>query len=647
MNILGLNFGHDGAVCVIRDGNIAGYTLGERTSRIKHHVGVTTAMLHLAIKEAGITSGDIDAVAITSTQFVELLSGRINGFSIRLERHPDDETPSTLETVNARNGHHVGTALGGGLRRGFEREESKKALADKIFETYFPEGSDLDWQGMEQHGWIDTYVTLPKWRTGATLADIARGQQKLNDALRFGMHHPATVNLDGRDIPASFINHHIAHAAACFYRSGYEKSAILTHDGFGNGRSYHSGLLCWGDGTRIWPLSPHHLAIGTLYDRVASALGLGAAGGPGKLMGLAPYGKPRFFQRRFVGNDFDHAAAFGTGAGSAWLDHCLSEARRMGYDTKPYGDPMQVLAPINSDIAASTQKLFEECYLQTVEAFASMLSGTGFETMNLCLSGGTALNCPANSRIATESPFRNIFIEPSCDDSGIAIGAALFVAHNLKDETLGDIKLNQSPYLGSKASAAISLKRLKQIAGKNLTVSQPDDAAESAAQDIAADKVIGWFEGQSEIGPRALGHRSILAKPDNGENWSRVNRIKRREDWRPFAPAVLADKASDWFADSPLPSPYMLFTARVRSRSLPAITHADGSARIQTVGPENGDFYKLLSAIDRLTGIPVVLNTSFNGPGEPIVETPEEALAMFRKCELDSLYISGYRISRT
>lgn len=178
MNILGLNFGHDGAVCVIRDGNIAGYTLGERTSRIKHHVGVTTAMLHLAIKEAGITSGDIDAVAITSTQFVELLSGRINGFSIRLERHPDDETPSTLETVNARNGHHVGTALGGGLRRGFEREESRKALADKIFETYFPEGSDLDWQGMEQHGWIDTYVTLPKWRTGATLADIARGQQK-------------------------------------------------------------------------------------------------------------------------------------------------------------------------------------------------------------------------------------------------------------------------------------------------------------------------------------------------------------------------------------------------------------------------------------------------------------------------------------
>jgi carbamoyltransferase len=172
------------------------------------------------------------------------------------------------------------------------------------------------------------------------------------------------------------------------------------------------------------------------------------------------------------------------------------------------------------------------------------------------------------------------------------------------------------------------------------------DWAEVAAQDLADDRIIGWFEGRSEIGPRALGHRSILADPRKAANWARVNKIKGREDWRPFAPAVLADRATHWFAGLPLPSPHMLFTAQVTSRKIPAITHVDGSSRIQTVDESCGAFHRLLRRFDALTSVPVILNTSFNGPGEPIVETPEEALRFFLQSDLDALYMEGRRIRR-
>jgi carbamoyltransferase len=172
------------------------------------------------------------------------------------------------------------------------------------------------------------------------------------------------------------------------------------------------------------------------------------------------------------------------------------------------------------------------------------------------------------------------------------------------------------------------------------------DWAGDAARELADDKVIGWFEGRSEIGPRALGHRSILADARKAENWGRVNRIKGREAWRPFAPAVLAERVAEWFEGGPLPSPHMLFTAQVKSKDLPAITHVDGSSRIQTVDETCGAFHGLLSRFEALTGVPVVLNTSFNGPGEPIVESPDDALTFFLQSDLDALYMEGRHVRR-
>jgi carbamoyltransferase len=266
-------------------------------------------------------------------------------------------------------------------------------------------------------------------------------------------------------------------------------------------------------------------------------------------------------------------------------------------------------------------------------------------TPNLCLSGGTSLNCPSNSRIARESPFPSIFIEPNCDDGGLSVGAALFVHHNLLDQPVLPSPKPMSPYLGGAYDQKATMSAAATF-GNAVRTQVVSNAPAAAAAELAQDRVIGWFEGRSEIGPRALGHRSILAEATRPENWARVNRIKGREAWRPFAPAVLEADAAEWFRGCPAQSPYMLFTAQVASQQLPAITHVDGSARIQTVGPDAGGFYELLRAYKAATGIPAILNTSFNGPGDPIVEAPAEAIGFLMGSELDAIYLDGVRIER-
>jgi carbamoyltransferase len=406
-------------------------------------------------------------------------------------------------------------------------------------------------------------------------------------------------------------------------------------------------MFLWGEGHHIHPITPHHLVIGALYENVGIRLGMGDVGPPGKLMGLAAYGQPRFFERRFIGNQYDWLPT--RVDTDVWLRHCLKLAGEMGYDLAPYGKPDQVLAPINVDIAASTQKLFEETYLVAVDTLAKVIGKVGARTDNLSLTGGCALNCPSNSRIFRESRFRNLFVEPGCDDSGLAIGAASWLYHNVLDQPLPSRApgAGADPYLGVKASdTADAIQAALREAAEHVVFAVCADAAQSAAEDLVADKVIGWFEGRSEIGPRALGHRSVLADPRQGANWERVNLIKGREKWRPFAPAVLESEAETWFQGLPRRSPYMLFTGTVRSHDLPAITHSDGSARIQTVDSAAGEFFRVIQHFFTKTGVPVVLNTSFNGPGEPIVETPQDALRFLVSSQLDALYIGGMRVTR-
>jgi carbamoyltransferase len=202
-----------------------------------------------------------------------------------------------------------------------------------------------------------------------------------------------------------------------------------------------------------------------------------------------------------------------------------------------------------------------------------------------------------------------------------------------------------SAYLGLAYDSA-DVNAARALHGEAVVETSVADGCRAAAEDIAAGRIIAWFEGRSEVGPRALGHRSILSDPRDAAKWRDVNRVKQREYWRPFAPAVLAEKAGDWFEGAPASSPHMLFNAQVRGTDLPAITHVDGSARIQTVDASCGGFRRVLEGFDALTGVPVIMNTSFNGPGEPIVETPDEALAFLVSSEVDAVYVEGRRFSR-
>jgi carbamoyltransferase len=302
------------------------------------------------------------------------------------------------------------------------------------------------------------------------------------------------------------------------------------------------------------------------------------------------------------------------------------------------------------DIAASTQKLFEEIIIVATECTSKLFKNMKMPMENLCYAGGTALSCPTNSRLYQKSLFKNLYIPPDCDDSGLSIGSALYLYHNIFDNPLplneeGSLHLSSYPYLGGDFRGKAVEVALKAVAD-HIDVTQPDNCSHAAAEDIYEDKIVAWFEGRSEIGPRALGHRSLLANPRKKENWKRVNALKSREDWRPFAPAVLEDEATKWFSGAPSHSPHMLFTAQVTTPDLPAITHVDGSSRLQTVSPEVGEFYHLLVHLKTLSGYGVVLNTSFNGPGEPIIEKPEEALQFLLTTNLDALYIDGFRVTR-
>lgn len=646
MIVLGLHFGHDAAVAVVRDGEILAYLLRERHSRVKHAIGLDAALVERALGVAGLALGNVDVCAVTSTQGVELLTGDPEALRVEFAAHPGHDLRSALAEQLAAQGRSIEERFTATLLASLYGEEAAGSWLREAWVAFFPEHRQRRREDFRPCPTIDTFWTEPAWEAGATLAELGEGSASLREELRYGFHYPAVVVLGGRRLPAYFLHHHLAHAGASYYSAAFPEGAVLTHDGFSDGDGYHSGMLYLGRGHALYPLAPHHLTIGGLYDRVGIALGLGFTGPAGKLMGLSAYGEPRFYDEKFVGNFYDHRQRLKNDLPSAWMYHCVSSARRGGCDMAPQGDPARATEPVNADIAASTQLLFEEIRQRAVDSLASLLDRSGLTTPNLCLSGGTALNCPSNSRVASSGRFERVWVEPWCDDGGLAIGAALVLYHSLYDQPLrAGARPFPSPFLGIVRGDG-EIRRALESASGRISFEPCGAPGEAAGEDLAADRVVGWFQEGSEAGPRALGHRSILADPRPAENWPRVNRIKGRERWRPFAPAVLAERAGEWFEGLPLPSPYMLFNARVRRPEIPAVTHVDGSSRVQTVDESCGEYYRVVRRFAEITGVPVILNTSFNGPGDPILETPEQAIAMLLEGGLDVLYAGAYRVLR-
>jgi len=479
-----------------------------------------------------------------------------------------------------------------------------------------------------------------------------------------------------RRCPLVFLDHHESHAASAYFPSPFAEAAILTVDGVGEWSTATSGT---GSGNRIQ--LTHHLqfphSLGLLYSAFTYYCGFKVNSGEYKLMGLAPYGKPIYAEAIY------HDLIDLKPDGSFWMNmdyfnYCQGLTMTGGKFHRLFGGPPRrpesFLEQRHMDLAASVQAVTEEILLRMTR---DLHRRTGMK--NLVLAGGVALNCVANGRILREGPFDSLWIQPAAGDAGGALGAALFVWHQLLDRPRA--VRSQDSQKGSFLGPAFTTAEVKQFVQQNEIVSERivDDADRCAliARLLEEGKVIGWFQGRMEFGPRALGARSILGDARSPRMQAALNlKVKFRESFRPFAPIVLQEHAHEWFDLQPgQESPYMLLVAAVHERhrvaldpelgekmrsdpdlrqrvniprsSIPAVTHVDYSARVQTVDAvRNPRLHQLLRAFQHLTGCPVLVNTSFNVRGEPIVCTPADAYRCFQATEMDVLVLEDFVIQK-
>ncbi len=593
--ILGISaFYHDSAAALVINGEVVAAAQEERFSRRKHDARFPAAAVAYCLHQAGLTPDQLDYVAFYEkplTHFERLLETYLAGAPL-------------------------------GLRS---------------FMTAVP-------------AWLKEKLHLPR-------------------ALRRGTGVPGRT-------PLVFLEHHESHAASAFFPSPFEQAAILTLDGVGEWTTTSCGV---GEGNRIRLTHelrfPH--SLGLIYSAFTSYCGFKVNSGEYKLMGLAPYGRPIYsdvIRERLIDLKAD---------GSFWLDmdyfnycHGLTMTSRRFHRLfgGPPRRPESDLQQRHMDLAASIQAVTEEVLLRLGR---DLHRRTGMR--NLVLAGGVALNCVANGRLLREGPFERLWIQPAAGDAGGALGAALFVWHQLLDRPrTPDVHDSQKgSLLGPEFSAQEIRRFLHQAEAPCLPFEREEDLLSHTAELLARGKVVGWFQGRMEFGPRALGARSILADPRRPGMQALLNRkIKFRESFRPFAPAVLVEHAGEWFDLPPgQESPYMLLVAPVRQgrlvpippdrqrvmdsdpdlrrrvnvvrSTIPAVTHVDYSARVQTVDEaRNPRFYRLLQAFHRRTGCPVVVNTSFNVRGEPIVCTPRDAYRCFRATEMDALVLGDFVLHR-
>ncbi|MFI1423048.1 carbamoyltransferase [Streptomyces sp. NPDC020731] len=417
-----------------------------------------------------------------------------------------------------------------------------------------------------------------------------------------------------------FVPHHVAHAASAGRAAPHPDSAVLVLDGRGESASHLAGRYDDGklDTLFTQPL-PH--SLGLVYEDLTQHLGFLRSSDEYKVMALASYGKPRFLAQLR-----QHMHATGDGG-----------FRAHGVDWSALAPPRGKNEPWtqdHADLAASTQAVLEEVLLDLVHWLHREAGGE-----SLTLAGGVALNCVANSKIAARGPYRNVWVQPAAGDAGTALGGALHLAENPEPMSGADLGRGWSDQ---------EIRAWLQDAG--VPYEEPADVAEAVAEELARDGVVAWFQGRSEYGPRALGHRSLLAHPGRAENLERLNRVKGREEFRPVAPMVLAERAHELFSGGPLPSPYMLFVHDVADRwrdRVPAVVHVDGTARIQTVDSGQEPLVaRMLTAFEQRTGLPVVVNTSLNTAGRPMVDDPRDALECFGSAPVDLLAIGPCVVRR-
>src|SRR5262245_8208681 len=462
-----------------------------------------------------------------------------------------------------------------------------------------------------------------------------------------------------------FAEHHLSHAASAFYASPFKEAAVLTMDGVGE---WCTGSTAVGRGKDLTLLKELHFphSLGLLYSAFTYYTGFKVNSGEYKVMGLAPYGQPNYVDR-ILDNLIDLKDDGSFRLDQSYFNYCTGLTMTNQKFADLFGEPVRdpakdLLTPFHINIAASIQKVTEEVMLRLSRSLARE---HGIE--NLCLAGGVALNCVANGKILRDGAFKNVWVQPAAGDAGGAVGAALTVWHQTlgKERKLnGSHDLMEGSFLGPEFTQQDVESRLTNV-GARFEVVSDDDVIEKTATSLAMGEAVGWVQGRMEFGPRALGARSILGDPRSPTMQKTLNlRVKYRESFRPFAPSVLREDVSDWF-ELDTDSPYMLLVAdvvkgrrrrmtneeealfgidklNVARSDIPAVTHVDYSARVQTVHADtNPRFHALISRFKAKTGCPVLVNTSFNVRGEPIVCTPEDAFRCFMGNDIEMLVVGN------
>ena len=586
MRILGISaFYHDSAAALIEDGRIVAAAQEERFTRRKHDPSFPHHAIGYCLEQAGIAAHDLDHVVFYDKPFLK-----------------------------------------------FER----------LLETYI---------AMAPRGFRSFKMSIPLW-----LKEKLFQKSLLRDELKkFGDDFDT-----GRLL---FCEHHLSHAASAYFPSPFDNAAVLTMDGVGEWATTSAAV---GNGHKLDIFQEIHFphSLGLLYSAATYYTGFKVNSGEYKVMGLAPYGEPRF-TKLILDHLIDLKPDGSFRLDMSYFDYCTGFTMTNDRFAKLFGQPVrgpdQLLTPFHMDVAASIQAVLDEAVLRLTRSLAKV---TG--SRNLCLAGGVALNCVANGKVLRDGHFENVWIQPAAGDAGGAVGSALAAYHLFKGQprTTNGADAMAGSFLGPEFAQA-EIERRLTAAGAKFDVLAEDAMIAATAQALASEKAVGWFQGRMEFGPRSLGARSILGDPRSPLMQKTLNlKVKYRESFRPFAPAVLREDVADWFELSS-DSPYMLVVADVRedkrrrmtaeelalfgidklnvARSeIPAVTHVDYSARIQTVHNEtNPRFHRLLSAFKALTGCPVLVNTSFNVRGEPIVCTPEDAFRCFMGNELDLLVVGN------
>jgi len=491
--------------------------------------------------------------------------------------------------------------------------------------------------------------TAGRLRNPGYVADRLRSMSKVRGA----RDHLAQALGSGK-LRAKFhnIEHHQAHVASAFFVSPFEHAAVLSLDGFGD---FASAMLAVGRGNHLEVLDrvtfPHSLGI--YYTAVTQWLGFPKYGDEGKVMGLAPYGEAEIHRAQMrdllrLDGLFELNLSYFThdaqGVDMTWSEGAPTISRifspRLEEVFGPAREPQGELTKHHEDVAGALQSVLEDAYLHVVNEAHRRTGLT-----DLCLAGGVALNAVANGRIRTETAFDGLYIQPAAGDSGIAVGAAYFVWNQKLGRPRGFVM--EHAYTGPEYSD-VDYGRAVRAAGLESDLLGDDDLFRTVAERIAAGEVVGWFQGRMEFGPRALGNRSIVTDPRRDDMKDILNaRIKHRELFRPFAPSILAERTGEWY-EQDYTSPFMILVYKTKADKrdkVPAVNHVDDTGRLQTVERHvNPRYYRLIEEFERQTGVPILLNTSFN-ENEPIVMTPQDAVETFQKTRIDVLVL-GNRVVR-